>query len=50
MREALKSSKMFRYCGLKETGTSYEQRFGFKDNQWQDILPKVIKSSKTGQD
>ena len=41
--------KILRYWGLKKTGTSYDQTFGFTDNQWQNILPKVRKSSKIGQ-
>lgn len=35
---------------MKETGTSYEKRFGLSDNQWQNILLKLRKSCKTGQD
>ena len=35
---------------MKGTGTSYEQGFGLSDNQWQNILLKVRKSWKTGQD
>ena len=42
--------KNVKYWGLKETGTSYEQRFDLRDNQWQNLLPKVRKSSKIGQD
>lgn len=32
------------------TETSYEQRFRFTNNQWQNKLPKVRKSRRTGQD
>ena len=42
--------KNVKYWGLKETGTSHEQRFDLTDNQWQNLLPKVRKSSKIGQD
>ena len=35
---------------MKGTGTSYEKRFGLSDNQWQNILLKLRKSCKTGQD
>ena len=41
---------MLRNWGFKETGTSYEQRFGFTDNQWQNTKPKESNSSKTGSD
>ena len=35
---------------MKETGMTYKQRFGLSDNQWQNLLEKVRKSSKIGQD
>ena len=46
LTKALKLLKMFKKWGLRETGASYEQRFNFTDNQWQNIWPKVIKSKK----
>ena len=42
--------KGIRYWGLKESRTSYQQRISFTDNQWQNILQKVRKSSKCGKD
>ena len=34
---------------MKKTGTSYNQRFGFKDNHWQNTWEKVRKL-RLGQD
>ena len=36
---------MLTYWVLRKTGTSYEQRFGLPDNQWENILRKVRKPS-----
>ena len=41
--------KMLRYCSLKETQTSYEQRYDLSDNH-EKKMPKARKSSKTGPD
>ena len=46
LTKALKLLRMFKKWGLRETGASYEQRFNFTDNQWQNIWPKVRKSKK----
>ena len=46
LTKALKLLKMFKKWGLRETGASYEQRFNFTDNQWQNIWPKVRISKK----
>ena len=46
MTKTSKLLKILRYWGLKETGTSYNQRFGLTGNQWQNILQKVRKLSK----
>ena len=46
--KALKLLKLLKYRGLKETRTSYEQKFGFTDNQRQIIWQKVRRSSKIG--
>ena len=35
--------------GMKETGSSYDQKFTFSDNLLQNISNKIEKSSKTGQ-
>ena len=34
---------------MKETGSSYDQKFTFSDNLLQNISNKIEKSSKTGQ-
>ena len=41
---------MSRYWGFNKTGRSYVQRFGFTNNEWQNVLPKLRKSTKIGQD
>lgn len=38
--------KIYRFWWLKKTWTSYEQKFGFAENQQQYVLPKVRKSVK----
>ena len=35
---------MLTYWGLKETGTSYDQIFGFPDNQWKKYFAKSKKN------
>ena len=53
MKNLTRSSKLLkisRYWGLKETVTSFKQRFGLSVNQRQNILPKAGTSSKIGQD
>ena len=37
---------MLRYCGVEETGTNYEERYGSRDNQSQNILQKTRISAK----
>ena len=44
-----KMLKVWQKWDLKKTGTSLEQRFSFKDNQWQNTWQKVRQSSKTWQ-
>ena len=50
LRNASRSLNMLKYWRLKMTETSYQLRFGFTDNQWENIWQGVRKSSKIGQD
>ena len=50
MRNASRLLKMLKYWHLKMTEMSYWLRFGFTDNQWENIWQRVRKSSKIGQD
>ena len=42
--------KIYRFWGLKKTWASYEQKFGFTENQQQYVLPKVRQLVNIGQD
>ena len=46
MAEAAKLLKCYKEWGLKETGAIYKQKFGFTDNQWQNIWLKVKNQGK----
>ena len=48
LRKASKILKMLRNWGLRETGTSYRQRCGFRVDRWPNMWLKVNKLSKIG--
>ena len=41
LMQVSKLLKMLRYCALKENGNSFYRKFGFTENQGQNILQKA---------